>query len=603
MSGRAGNARVGGDVESYTAADSFRVSKFSSPQLDSGGSHRPASPTISLADFYSPALALSSRMKIPVLVVAALGLPFFHLKAEGAERPKLVVTILVDQFRYDYLERFRDQLSDGGFRRLMDEGAFMTFAQYNYAPTVTGPGHASFLSGAPPSVHGIIANDWFDIRTRKMLNCVGDDSVATVGGGKTEGQRSPRNFVGSNFADEMRLRFHSRVVGVSLKDRGAILPAGKKPTGAYWFDSTTGNFITSTYYMAELPKWVRDFNERKRPAAFIGQIWKRLLEPAAYEWPDQVVGEGLMPREKTPTFDHVVYPSPTDGFETLVPTPFGNQLLAEFALAALEGEQLGSGPQPDLLSISFSSIDAAGHRFGPYSQEIQDMTLRLDRELEQLLAALDKKIGLKNIALLLTADHGVAPTPEFAAQQGFDGERVDMAPLMIDLNAQLAERFGPGDLLLTPRPVDGNLYFDHAALRARKLEAEPIAAFIREWALSTGKFQAAYTRAQLLEGRAPGAVGMRVLNGYNAERSGDVVLVLKPYSLAVTVNSGTTHGTPYSYDTRIPVLFYGSAFKRGRYADEFYVTDIVATLCAALHLNEPPGSIGKPCVKILAEEP
>ena len=542
-------------------------------------------------------------MKIPSLILAAAIVALFP-QPVPAEEPKLVVAILVDQLRYDYLDRFHDQFTEGGFRLLTDQGVFMTYAQYNYSPTVTGPGHASFFSGSPPAVHGIISNDWFDKRTRKSMNCVSDPDVTGVGNGDDgpEGKRSPRNFIGSHFSDEMRLRFHSRVVGVSLKDRGAILPAGKKPVGAYWFDSVSGNFITSTYYMPELPAWVRAFNDRKRPAEFVGQIWKRLLAPDAYQWPDQAVGEGLMPLEKTPTFDHTVRPSPTEGFETIVPTPYGNQLLAEFALAALEGEKLGTGPQPDVLTISFSSIDAAGHRFGPYSQEVQDMTLRLDRELANLFAVLDKKIGLKKVAIVLTADHGVMPTPEFAKEQGLDGRRVDMAPLMEDLQAKLIARFGGDKFLLAPRPVDGNLYLDYENLRARQLDPEVVAAYIREWALSTGTFQAAFTRSQLLDGRAPGVLGQRVLNGFNPERSGDVVLVLKPYSIATTVKSGTTHGAPWAYDTHIPILFYGSAFKPGRYADEFYITDIVPTLCAALHVNEPAGCIGKPCVKVLAEQ-
>lgn len=542
---------------------------------------------------------IRSFLALVGLVVALRSTGF----AQAPQPPKLVVAILVDQLRYDYLDRFHDQFGEGGFRLLTEKGAFMTFAHYDYSPTVTGPGHASYLSGAPPAVHGIISNDWFDKRTRKSLNCVGDADVQGVGGAEGEGKRSPRNFIGSNFSDEMRLRFHSKVVGVSLKDRGAILPSGKKPAGAYWFDSVSGNFITSTYYMPELPAWVRAFNERKLPASFVGQTWSRLLDPSAYHWPDQAVGEGGMPREKTPTFDHVVHPSPSEGFETIVPTPFGNQLLAEFALAALEGEKLGSGPQPDVLTISFSSTDAVGHRFGPYSQEAQDAMLRLDREFARLFAAIDARIGMKNVAVVLTADHGVVPAPEFAAEQGLDGQRIDMGPLMEDLKAKLVERFGAGDFLLTPRPVDGQLYFDHDALRARQIESESVAGFIREWALSTGKFQAAYTRWQLLDGRTPGALGQRVLKGYHPERSGDVVLIFKPYALHGTQKSGTTHGSPYSYDTHIPVVFYGSMFKPGRYADEFNITDIAATLSAALHVNEPSGNIGKPFVKALAEQP
>lgn len=518
-----------------------------------------------------------------------------------ASPPKLIVAIVVDQLRYDYLERFHHQFTPRGFRLLTDEGTFMTFAHYDYLPTVTGPGHASFLSGSTPALHGIISNDWFDKRTLTPMNCVGDASVEGVGGTGTVGKRSPRNFIGSNFADELRLRYRSKVVGISHKDRGAILPAGKKPTGAYWFDSASGNFITSTYYMPELPAWVREFNERKRPASFIGQTWKRLLDPNEYEYPDQAAGEGGGGPNGA-VFDYVIEPSKTEGFETVVPTPFGSQLLAEFALAAIEGEKLGTGPAPDLLTISFSSVDAAGHRFGPYSQEMQDMILRLDVELDKLFTHLDQRIGLANIAMVMTADHGVAPTPEFSAEQGLGAERVDMMPVMAELLGKLNERFGPAKYLLVPRMVDGNLYFNHEVLRQKQLAANDVATFIRDWALGTGKFQAAFTREQLLDGRAPGMLGERVFRGFHPERSGDVVMLLKPFNLAGTQKSGTTHGSGYTYDTHIPILFYGSLFKPGRYADEFYISDIAPTLSAALRMTSPSLTIGKPLVKLLADQ-
>jgi predicted AlkP superfamily pyrophosphatase or phosphodiesterase len=516
-----------------------------------------------------------------------------------AETPKLVVAILVDQLRYDYLERFKEQFGPGGFRLLMEKGAFLTFAHYNYCPTVTGPGHASFLSGATPSVHGIIGNDWFDKRTGKNLNCVGDPDAEGVGATGTVGKRSPRNFVGSNLADEMRLRYRSKVVGVSLKDRGAILPAGKQPAGAYWFDSASGNFITSTHYMPELPKWVNAFNARKVPASFVGQTWKRLLPETAYHWADELPGEGAGAGDRSRTFDHTITLSAAEGFENIVPTPFGNQLLAEFAMAALEGERLGAGSGPDLLCVSFSSPDAAGHIFGPYSQEVQDIALRLDQQLAGLFAALERKIGLANVAIVLTADHGVAPAPEFATAQGLDGARVDMTPLLRELFGVLEQQFGAGRFFLTPRMHDGALYFDHKALRERGIAAELLATAIRDWALETGHFQAAFTRSQLLEGRAPGALGQLVLNGFHAERSGDVLLVQKPFQLTGTAVAGTTHGSPFSYDTHVPVLFFGKSFKSGRYADSFSITDIAPTLSTALRLTEPSGNTGVPFTKIL----
>lgn len=581
------------------------------------------------------------------LKVALFSLPF-ALSAQAADvpRPKLIVAILVDQLRYDYLERFHDQFTPGGFRLLTDDGAFMTFARYNYCPTVTAPGHATVFSGAPPSMHGIIGNDWYDKRTRKTTYCVGDATVTGVGTTGSAGKMSPRNFVGSNFADELRLACRTKVVGVSIKDRGAILPAGKRPAGAFWFEASSGSFVTSSYYMRELPAWVRTFNERRRPAQFLGQTWDRLLEASQYEREDNVVGEGNMPGEKKPTFPHVIarptpapakpaagivvggvaitamesrtagvpaLPSrskmatpkpaaPKESYDNLLATPFSNQLLAEFARAAIEGEKLGEGAGPDLLTVSFSGVDACGHRFGPDSQEVQDIMLRLDRELTAFFSYLDQKFGLANVLLTMTADHGVMPTPEFAAQQGLDGQRADEMELMGDLLGRLSERFHSTNLLLVKSIFDGQLFFNHDALRDAHLTVTEVASFIREWALSTGKFQAAYSREQLLDGRSPGQLGEHVFNGFNAERSGDMVLVYKPFIIDSTGQTGTTHGSAYSYDTRIPVLFRGAAFRPGRYADEFYITDFVPTLCAALRLTEPAGSIGKPFVKVLADQ-
>lgn len=540
-------------------------------------------------------------MRLLPRLLLSLGLaaiPFHAL----ATPPKLVVAILVDQLRYDYLEALHSQFAPGGFRFLSEKGAFLTYAHYNYAPTVTGPGHASFLSGSTPAMHGIIGNDWFDKRSRQMVNCVNDPDAAPVGAAGSAARRSPRNFIGDNFADVMRLRFGSKVVGISLKDRGAILPAGRKPLGAFWFDSPSGCFITSSYYTQELPPWVAQFNTRQVPQSFTGQKWTRLKDPAVYVGPAQALGAAPLPGEKTASFDHTVVPSPTEGFETLVPTPFGNQLLTEFALAAVDGEKLGSGPQPDVLSVSFSSIDACGHRFGPYSHEVQDMVLRLDLELERFFQALDQRVGLHNVWVVLTADHGVAPTPEFAQANGLDGLRADMSALTTDLLSKLEQRFGAGRFLLTPKIIEGNVYLDHVALAERRLQAEDVAAFIREWALDTGKFQAGYTRQQLLEGRTPGPLGERVLNGFNAERSGDVILVQKPFHIAGGGRSGTTHGSPYSYDTHIPILFYGAPFKTGRCSDEAAITDIVSTLCLALHMNEPAMNTGKPIRGILRPE-
>ncbi len=549
-------------------------------------------------------------MKFKILSIAiTLAGCLTSIQAAPPKAPKLVVAIAVDQLRYDYLDRFHSLFVDGGFRMLTEKGAFMTFAEYDYSPTITAPGHASFFSGSTPMMHGIISNEWFDKRSGQMTYCVGDPDVKGVGTDPESpaGKMSPRNFIGATMADQMRLQWGSKVVGISVKDRAAILPAGKKPAGAYWFESLTGNFISSTYYMTELPAWVKAFNDSKRPDAFVGQTWERLLDEKDYPMPDEVVGESKLSGESTSTFPHKVIKEKKEGYEPILCTPYGNQLLSEFAKAAIEGESLGQGKTPDLLCISFSSLDIVGHRFGPYSQEAMDMALRLDRQLQDLFAFLDKKLGLANVTIVLTADHGVGPTPEYSQLQGLGGGRPAVSDMIGDLQAKVTERFGPGRYFLTskgqlkPRLVDGNLYFNHQVLAEKQLSTETLTAFIREWALSTGVFHAVYSREQLLDGRAPGVIGQRVMKGFNGERSGDVVLTLKPFMLpgGGKPSAGTSHGAPYSYDTHVPVLFYGAAFNPGRYADEFNITDLAPTLAAALGIQEPPSCMGKPMAKIL----
>jgi predicted AlkP superfamily pyrophosphatase or phosphodiesterase len=517
-----------------------------------------------------------------------------------ADLPKLVVTIIVDQMRYDYLERAPEKFANEGFRLLTERGAFMTFARYNYVPTITGPGHASYLSGSPPGIHGIIGNEWFDKRTGKDIYCCADTNVVAVGT-TNKSAMSPHNFVGATVADQMRLAFNSKVISVSMKDRGAILPAGKKPAGAFWFETKSGNFITSTYYMTNLPTWVSEFNDRKLPATYLGKTWERIHEPSEYLFADNAPGEGKLFGETNSVFNHTINTS-TNGFDTVYPTPFSDEILTQFAMAAIDAEQLGQGNQPDLLCVSYSALDGMGHTFGPYSHEVQDETFRIDRQLETLFHHIDDKVGLANTIIVLTADHGVAPTPEFAKQMGLDAPRWDPAKFMTNLQARLEQQFGAGKYFATTKIPYNDIFLSHDTLREKQLTLATVAPVIREFALSTGLFMNCFTRDQLLEGRAPGQIGQFYINGYNPERGADLMLVPKPFTLAGTNKTGTTHGSVYAYDTRVPVLFFGRAFKAGRYSDEFYITDIAATLCSALHIEEPPGSIGKPCLRILADQ-
>ncbi|MCC7377545.1 MAG: alkaline phosphatase family protein [Verrucomicrobiales bacterium] len=535
-------------------------------------------------------------MKVHIFLITFL--LSFVVPAKAAP-PRLIVAILIDQLRYDYLERFDHLFVTNGFRLFSDHGAVMTFAHYNYVPTVTGPGHASFLSGSTPMMHGIIANSWFDRKSGKEIGCVDDPSVEGVGGTPGSGRASPKNFIGDSFADELRLRFGSKVVGLSIKDRAAILPAGRKPTGAYWFHSKTGKFITSSYYMDRLPDWVEAFNKRERPAEFLGQTWERLLDASQYPNPDDAAWEEKFSDEKKPVFNHQ-FSASKDNFDQLAASPFSNQLVAEFAEAAVIGEGLGETARPDLLCISFSAVDSAGHRFGPYSQEVQDVVLRLDRQLASFFEFLDRRVGLSNVLMTLTADHAVAPSPELAKAEGIDGQRLDEGAFTSELKEVLAEEFGPGRYFASAKPASGQIILNEATLRKKGLKPADVFAVIRDHALASGKFQACYSREQLLEGRVPGPLGTLVFNGFNAERSGDIVLIPKPFILPGTGKTGTTHGSPYSYDTHVPIMFYGTGIVPGRFADDFAITDIVPNLCALLRMNEPAGCMGKPLPRLLA---
>lgn len=510
--------------------------------------------------------ALITLLLTPSIAVPA---PF----AREGNRPRLVLLVAVDQLRYDYLTRFRADFKDG-FDLLLREGANFTNARLEHYPTVTAVGHATMLSGAPPCISGIIGNDWYDRETGKNVTSVGDPATRVVGGstGAQATGASPHRLLVSTLADELKLSGRpSRAVGLSLKDRSAILSAGRMADGAYWFDAKTGTFVTSTWYRDELPAWLRDWNARKPADAFAGREW---------------LG-GKMPTTPGPDLYGAVYAS-----------PFGSELLLDLTRTALVAEGLGRNEGTDVLIVSFSSNDAVGHDKGPESPEVAAMTRETDRILGQLLAAVDRQVGLGNVIVALTSDHGVGPVPESLVKKKMPGGRIARVGLVEPVEQALRAALGPG--LWIEGRAGSSLYLNRTLIREKGLELETVAEKAAEAARTLPMVYRALTRGQLLRGAVPDDEWCRrVLRGYHPARSGDVEILLYPYWIGGG-ESTATHGTPYSYDNHIPLILMGPGFRAGRYDGAVALNDLAPTLATLLEVETPSGSSGRVLVEALA---
>ena len=521
-------------------------------------------------------------------------------------KPKLVLLIVVDQFRYDYLERFGDLFGSGGFKRLMNDGALFTNANYDYVPTFTACGHAAISSGSVPVLNGIVGNAYFDRQSGRVRVMVADDSAHLVTGkavSASGGAASPRTLIGTTIGDQMRLanNFQSKVVAASLKDRSAVLPGGHRPNGAFWFSEAEGEFVSSDYYFKELPAWVKQFDSGDRVDKYFGMKWERVLPAEAYR---RAQAENLpLQRSSLGTrFPYVV----TGGEEKPGPrfynaftiTPFASEYLAEFGKTALEAESLGADEFPDLLSISFSSPDLAGHYYGPDSQEIVDTYVRLDRVIADLLSYVDKKVGLANTIVAVTADHGVAPIPEYMRSKGFDANRMPRREVTEAANKALVARFGEGKWVIGF--VNDQLYLDHKLLTEKKVDAAEAERVAGEAALASTGVVNYFTRTQILAGNMPGGpVARRVSNGFNRGRSGDVWLITKPLWFFAEGELPTTHGSAYNYDTHVPVIILGAGVRPGHYNGDSSPSDIAPTLAALLGIEPPSNMTGRVLVEAL----
>ncbi len=511
------------------------------------------------------------------------------------KKPKLIVGIVVDQMRLDYIYRFENKFTDNGFKELIKNGFFGKNTHYNYVPTYTGPGHASIFSGTTPSVHGIIGNDWFVKSLRKEINCVSDSLVSVVGA-EGEESSSPVNLLSSNFADELKIgsQGRSKVVGVSIKNRGAILPAGHFPDGAYWFDPNSGNFITSTYYKQKLPEWVKTFNEKQVAKKYMTGKWETLLPITTYteSGPDASPYEANLGMGHTFPYDLTAIRKKDKSYKALSTTPFGNSIIADMALAALSGESLGADSETDLLTISFSSTDYIGHRFGPDSKEIEDCYLRLDLEIAELIDELNKKVGKDEYVIFLTADHAVAHVPQFLIDKRIPAGYIERTPVASILLKTLSEKYGEGEWIFSAS--NDQLFLNKELIADKEIDLNEFTDEIIKSLLSFKGIKKVFRGEDLNRYEYTNGIAAKLQNGYNTKRSGDLLLVYEPgWFVKSYGKTGTTHGSGYNYDTHVPLLIYGQGIPKGYTSyEKISITDIVPSLCLKYEVNLPNGTTG-----------
>ena len=529
----------------------------------------------------------------------------FHVTAQGQAnrlpgknkvpqlvKPKLVVGIVIDQMRWDYLYRFNTLYGPGGFKRMLAQGFSCENTLISYMPTYTAPGHTCIYTGSVPAIHGIVGNNWFDKNAGSNVYCTDDAGVNTVGSNSAAGKMSPRNMWATTITDELRLsnNFKSKVIGVSLKDRGAILPAGHSANAAYWYDN--GKWITSSYYMNELPAWVANVNAKDLPAAYMSKDWNTLLPISKYDLSsaDDQPYERAIAGEKTVTFPHKTSLINAEKYEAFKYTPYAASYTFDFARAAIENEKLGTGTATDFLAVSISSTDYIGHNFGPNSVEAEDAFLRLDTDIATFLTFLDATLGKGNYLTFLTADHGVAHVPAFLAEHKIPGGTFTDDDLIKELNGAIEEKFDIKKAILSVQNYQ--IYLNTTQIKKQDKDVKDITRLVIKMLKQKPYIINAVETEELAAATLPEPQKKMFVNGYNPRRSGEILFTFKPgYFDGGT--KGTTHGLWNPYDAHIPLLFFGWNIQPGKTNRETYMTDIAATLAAALQIQMPSGCVGQ----------
>lgn len=533
------------------------------------------------------------------IVLLLLGFISFNVTAQKAksEKPKLVVGIVVDQMRYDYLTRFWDRFSEDGFKKLATEGFNFKNNHFNYIPTYTGPGHASVYTGTSPMNHGIIGNGWYDKFNDAEVYCVADDNVEPIGTMSVAGKMSPHRLKSTTFGDQNRLhtQLRGKTIGVALKDRGAILPAGHAANAAYWFHGKDeGKWITSSYYMKELPSWVKNFN-RSEKVKFYLKTWNTLYDIDTY------TESGIDTNKFERGFygkDEANFPYELNelsesnmGFDIIKETPFGNDLTTDFAMAAIVGEDLGDDDITDVLTVSYSSTDYIGHNFGVNSKEVEDAYLRLDLSLAKLLKFLDDEIGEDEYTIFLTADHGGVDVPAYLKSVGIPAGYFKDVSFIEDLSKFTEEEFKEKDLI--KNVSNGQVFLNYDAIFDAKINMTVLEDRLAHFILQQEQVDKVYTRTQLEGANFTNGIAAGIQNGFNQKRSGDIIFVLDPATI-IYPETGSTHGSGFMYDTHAPLLFYGKGIKQGSTTSRSEIIDIAPSIAALLGISFPNAATGNP---------
>jgi len=524
-------------------------------------------------------------------------------KTNTSNKPKLVVGIMVDQMRWDYINKFKAHFaSSNGFLRLVNEGATCDFTMIPYVPTVTAVGHASVYTGSVPALNGITGNNWFDNFSQKSVYCVDDNTVNSVGiENSAAGKMSPANLWTTTIGDELKIatNFKSKVIGLSIKDRGAILPAGHSADGAFWYDSKTGNFISSTYYAAQLPTWVSNYNNQHRVDSLYTKGWNLSLAKAIYEAncdQDQNDYESTPLGKEQKAFPYSLSQFIGKDYGKIASTPLGNTLLADLAEQAIINEKMGQDDITDLLAVSFSSPDYIGHSFGPDSWETMDGYIKLDATLAKLFAVLDKQVGKNNYTVFLTADHAVAHVPGFSKKHQLPGGSISEEQLKKDLGNYIASKGFDAKLISTIREY--NVHFNGTLMETLGIERARLVQLCRQFLEKQSDILQVVDARNAAIAPLPATLRERIANGFNAQRAGDLFIVTKS-GYVDGYATGTSHGVLYNYDAHIPLLFWGKGIQHKVVNTPTYMTDIAPTITTLLGIQMPSGAIGKPIVEVL----